>query len=342
MSLKRINFIKRSSLVFALILASLFFNKAYAVCNIAKYVQADMMLDAEIAVPRNVARGTLLKTYTRENMTKGDVTDCRAGNGDFDYGRFIGFSTSPVSGMPDVYETGVPGIGFKVLTNVNDTYLPTKTSWEPISNTSEVLVAPLFARYHPYAMYQLQLIATGEPVGSGSMTKIAGIVAKVTFDNKTATALNITNMPSVNIRATGCYTSGSKVIDLGKISINETRGAPGSVYGEKDDYISFTCEAGIKVSATLNGNVDPEAGNQSVLALSDVADKATGLGVQFLTYQGTPIEAGVPFYIGTADETVMQHRGGIPFDFKVRYFQTRPAVTAGIANTTAVLNMTYQ
>ena len=334
--------VKQGLILIALVFASLFFTQAHAVCTIKKYVQADMLLDKDIVIPRNLARGAIIKTYTSENMTQGDVTDCHSGNGDFDYGSFIGFATPLVSGMPDVYETGVPGIGFKVLTNVNDPNLPTQSAFAAISNTSMVWPAPLFARYRPNAMYKLQLIATGDPVGSGPLTKMAGIVAKVTFDNKTATALNIMNIPNANIRTTGCYTSSSKVINLGKISLNEARGSVGSTYGQKSDYIAFTCEADIKVSATLNGTVDPDAGDQSVLALSDAPDKATGIGVQFVNSQGIPLAAGIPFYIGTADQVTMDHGGVIPFNFNVRYYQTKPTVTAGVANTTAVLNMTYQ
>lgn len=99
--------------------------------------------------------------------------------------------------------------------------------------------------------------------------------------------------------------------------------------------LGLNCDAGANINVTLNGTQNPDSTDPSILALSSEANHATGVGVQLL-YGGTPLELNKLLNLKTSSG------GQETFPITARYIQTKDSVTAGSANATATLNITYQ
>ncbi|WNN47002.1 fimbrial protein [Siccibacter colletis] len=111
---------------------------------------------------------------------------------------------------------------------------------------------------------------------------------------------------------------------------------PGFTTGESAFTVGLTCDPGANINVTLHGKQNPDTSNTSVLALSDSdGGAAQGVGVQIL-YNDSPlnIDEKVPIKQSAGGDEVLP--------FSARYYQTRPQVTAGTANTVATLDLTYQ
>ncbi|MFP2412591.1 fimbrial protein [Citrobacter braakii] len=103
--------------------------------------------------------------------------------------------------------------------------------------------------------------------------------------------------------------------------------------------IDLNCDAGARINASLSGTQSAETANDSILALSGagMSGVASGIGIQLL-YGNTPLKLDNNIVLKTS-------AGGQEFPpgaFTARYFQTKNNVTAGSANATATLNITYQ
>lgn len=113
----------------------------------------------------------------------------------------------------------------------------------------------------------------------------------------------------------------------------------GTTKGDTAFTINLNCDAGTRINASLSGTQSAETANDSILALSGAGTSgvASGIGIQLL-YDNTPLKLNNNIVLKTS-------AGGQEFPpgaFTARYFQTKDNVTAGSANATATLNITYQ
>lgn len=114
--------------------------------------------------------------------------------------------------------------------------------------------------------------------------------------------------------------------------------AMGGVGSTTDDVpfsIPLECDANTRVNITLQGQAD-SSGLPGLLALNNVENVATGLGVQILQ-NDAPVTLNTMTFINTA--TVA---GPFNIDYKARYYKTAANVTPGPANATATFTMTYR
>jgi type 1 fimbria pilin len=122
---------------------------------------------------------------------------------------------------------------------------------------------------------------------------------------------------------------------MDKVSTKDFTGV-GATASPKTVTIPLNCNAGTKVSVTLDGTRH-SSGIAGVLALdsSGSTSVATGLGLQLL-YNNTAVTLGSATSVGATTSNGTYNVG-----LTARYYQTAATVTAGQANSTATFTMTY-
>ena len=112
--------------------------------------------------------------------------------------------------------------------------------------------------------------------------------------------------------------------------------AGGSASATKFDIILKDCPASI-TTAKLKFDGISYAGDNTILALTDEAGKATGVGIQLSDKTGV-----LPLYTESVAYTLTSGVGtSNTLDFYARYIQKEASVAAGKANSVATLTVNY-
>ncbi|MBB1585006.1 fimbrial protein [Serratia sp. OS31] len=99
--------------------------------------------------------------------------------------------------------------------------------------------------------------------------------------------------------------------------------------------VTLNCGAGARVNAMVAATVDTD--NSSAIALTNGAGTATGVGVQILQ-NNSPITLNQPFIVNDK----VNGTGIYELPWTARYIQTAGTVTAGQANASATLTLSYE
>ncbi|EOC1345420.1 fimbrial protein [Cronobacter turicensis] len=130
--------------------------------------------------------------------------------------------------------------------------------------------------------------------------------------------------------------SSPLAVDLGSVSKTAFTGV-----GSTTNITSFVlqlknCPETIKTAAIkFGGNADLD--NVNVLALTGGTGAASGVGIQLVDADGTPLN----LYTASADYTLETGTATNSLEFGARYIQTAAAVTAGTANGSSTFTVTY-
>lgn len=97
------------------------------------------------------------------------------------------------------------------------------------------------------------------------------------------------------------------------------------------------CLSGTKVNITVSATLDTTLSDNGLIKLSQSSDTASGVAVQILDKSNT----GIPLnqIISYSDVAT---QGSFDLGLRARYIQTLSEVTAGTANTTATITLTYR
>jgi type 1 fimbria pilin len=305
---------------------------------------SNILIDATITVSRNMPAGQTIKQYTVTNSGTNKISNCDKNGKMYNITYKPLTSAVPVSGQPGVYETGLRGIGYKIETRLNDSYINDGADWHLIDGTvtahDSTYNTSWAPYYYPEATYRLSLVTTNDPIDQGSFTQMNGQIAQVLFDSTVTTSLTVSNASAVVVKSISCNTASNVMpLNLGKVSVDDANSGVGKVFGTQPFSLVFNCDPGVKVTGVLAGVQDPNTSDSSVFALDAASHKADGVGVQF-SYKLMPIKSGVPFVIGSTNPGTGTVQ--LPFNFETAYFQTKSTVTAGTANATVVMNLTYE
>lgn len=130
--------------------------------------------------------------------------------------------------------------------------------------------------------------------------------------------------------------SSPLAVDLGSVSKTAFTGV-----GSTTNITSFVlqlknCPETVKTAAIkFGGNADLD--NVNVLALTGGTGAASGVGIQLVDADGTPLS----LYTASADYTLETGTATNSLEFGARYIQTAAAVTAGTANGSSTFTVTY-
>lgn len=255
----------------------------------------------------------------------------------------IMYSNSSLSSVPNVWNTGYPGIGIKVLDTSFGAAPGTYMSAIPAS--SQTNYGPNVAKGVAYSgnyVFTYQLIKTGQVTASGPLNAsfmfqlrdkdIQGNVTTVDLSNPTISATTVT--------ALSCSVSTSSVSVTLPTAMASGFTAVGSTAGTTAFNVGISCAPGSQVYMTLTDSTTP--GNTSNLLSLAPSSTASGIALQVL-YAGNPVSFGPDsatagntnqFLIGASAST-----SSVPLS--VRYYRTG-TVGAGTVDAVATFTMSYQ
>lgn len=292
----------------------------YAGCSSISPGAATITINSDIQVPKNAPVGSVIGTYT-VSPTVGSATSCYG----MGYSKYM--KGSPTGTMfqtyTDIYTTNIPGIGFAICFqgchNQRDWHFIYST---PASGDVN-FVGTQFIFY---------LVVIGD-VSSGKLD--SGLYADLGVDGVSLLKISVAG---ANIISTTCNLDSTAIqVPFGDMPVDGFSSV-GYTSQSKDFNIALTCNREANISISLNGNQSSESSNTSVLALTNSGGQGTasGVGVQIL-YNNNPLVLNQSIALKKTDGNVKE-----TFPFSARYYQTKSTVTAGDANATATLNITYQ
>ncbi|MBV6817991.1 fimbrial protein [Rahnella sp. PD12R] len=239
-----------------------------------------------------------------------------------------------------IYNTGIPGVGVVIGGNPhtcgtsyigNPRSAPTGIDWVRLCTWSTVPGGVQSWSLNP----TVQFYKTASSSSGTLPAQIAGFMAM----NSSGGELQ----PEVPVNITGSVTTVACSINTPNILV-PLADVPasdfisvGTTAKPKSFDVGLNCDAGAKVNAKLSGTPNTDTTNTSVLQLTGAGGNnvATGVGIQIL-YNNSPVALNTNMLLKTSDG------GQETFPFTAQYYQTQAAVTAGSANTTATLELTYQ
>lgn len=175
-------------------------------------------------------------------------------------------------------------------------------------------------------------IASFIPAQSGLLTKASGF--GTVADWEASSNLTLSGMTLI---APTCSVTTPNVSIAIPDALASDFTAVGSTPVFKDFNVGLNCESDASVTVMLDGQPNAEVADTSILALTNTgaAGVASGIGIQ-ITYNNTPLHIKQPFFLKTASSGVQT------LDFQARYYQTKPNIKPGKADSTATLTFTYQ
>lgn len=234
--------------------------------------------------------------------------------------------------------SAIPGIGY----SLSDTQLYSSPNYfRPYGTVS----APQGAYYFSAdAKLRLDFWRTGT-LTTGQYCLPAGtVLGNVRFDNLTVVRLVVSNGLCVNVIGPTCtVTTGSKNISvpLGSQNASQFNGIGSSSGSRRFNIDLVSCSNVKSVLLQFNATADsdyPNAAQQGVIQLQNVANKASGVGVQLLKGDGStpmPLNSQQAVWQGSSTSS-------LSLPFAVRYLQTKGRVTPGEANAIAEFVVAYQ
>ncbi|CAI2026900.1 Type-1A pilin [Serratia quinivorans] len=292
---------------------------------------------SNITVQRDVPVGTFLDSYQFPAVqlwncsSVANVTRQEMGIKSYSkYNRTVGNGYT-------VYESDVSGIGFtiEVIGDHNYWYVPSQSSgFEVASSTSGLLASGNLQLTRRVRLIKIGAITSGtitaKKVGATTMkTFVSGVDQ---WETEVPISLN-----SFTITTLACsLTSTSINVPLGDVLASKFTGV-GVTAGDKSFDLGLTCDKDAKINVSLAGTQNTDTSETSVLALTSAGQTGTasGVGVQLL-YGGTPLKINNNILLKTSAG------GQETLPFTARYYQTLADISAGLANSSATLNITYQ
>jgi len=329
----------------AVSMLALYAGEALATCGfqIGKTVTSTTVTLPSLTISRNTPVGTVI--YDSDWLGYGVSTTITCSGVGW---VTLGFNPAlnAVAGKPNVYETGVPGIGIKAAwsNTANTAYHPTDI--DAVGNSGAWLVASppkqlvqtgtgTNQTFTPAGIFRIQLLVTG-PLGQSG-----------TFSTPTVeTAYHglITNRAAfagggIQFTFGTCVVKDSAIaVDLPTLSITSLPNA-GATAGATGFNLSVICESGVTVGYQIDGTTAPgTAASNGVLAIAGGAGQAAGVGIQIQDSAKAPVPLGSLVnsqLTSTFDGQLIQ----VPLT--AYYYRTGTPVTAGAVKATATFTMSY-
>lgn len=325
---------------------ALFVQQASGACEVQDdgFVWQDIAMDlGQVVVLPNTPVGGVIKEVIEPVNRNTYRVLCDDSGGARLY-RFInGAQQVAVPGFDLVYATDVEGIGVRVSRRIDSaaTYYPYTY---PVSSDE---AGKLSGKFLSSGQFVVQLIKTSENPGSGRIAP-----------NGRFTSYHYDGSPNIPMLTSSFVGAGATVIspsceveagsrniavDFGDVANIDFNGV-GSYVGGRDFEIRLTCQGGTIDPYKVNIRIDAEqdASNMpGVLKLNNVADSATGVGIQIVQRDGSA-EKEIHFNEGINLGSAQTDSSDLVLPLRARYVQTESGrVGAGVANGYATFTIEY-
>lgn len=347
------------------ILFILFSQQSLAACARGGGIFADKSISTStIALPanlivesRNYTAGETLYDSGWKSGSNSDLTISGCGR-NYVVGFF--YLNNPQVDSPagtQVMPTNITGLGVRVTAQNQagpyDSAMPIENNWYTGDRGSDHEIHN--------SQYKVELVTLGGPISSGHLT-FGSPLAQVEFRESSSHSANgdvasnvaLTNT-NVAIKAMGCNADVSSInFAFGSIKMAEFDSTT-KIAAPDTQTVTLSCESGTNVSLSLNAT--PAAGNNgnnTVIALTGEGntDVANGLGVQLGLQSsgynsgnnGLPLNQNITLFTSSRNGSTYTSGGTSAQEqliFSASYFKTGSLVTAGSANASASITLTY-
>lgn len=242
----------------------------------------------------------------------------------------------PVAGLTNVVPTGMPGIGMRWLSAVNNS--STWMSGTAFNDTSKYRVAASPGTGKTVTTFSelFELIKTGPMQAGDQEINIPDINfwRKSNYGSYQPSGNLFTIVfSSFNIVNPSCTIDDTNIqVYLGQIHTSRFSGI-NSTSDTTDFAINLTCGVGTRVNLTLS-NLNALSGFTGTIKLEG-NDAAKGIGIQIVDASDTPVPLGTRQFVATATSPKVS----IPLG--ARYIQTEPDIVPGPANAVLVFTINY-
>ncbi|MGR1220709.1 fimbrial protein [Metapseudomonas otitidis] len=253
------------------------------------------------------------------------------------YLRYGYLSGASVPGFPNVYPTGIPGVGIRVAwSRVFGTVPPEMSGGQWIGSPRKVENLPP-GRYTPTSNWWIQLIKTGS-ISTGTY-KIPEV--QVHYQDELTNALKFREIELVS-RARGCsLQTKDQIVSLGKSWPKDFRGM-GSTARPKDFDIKLDCEPSVRITYRIDGiRVDGSTLINTGMGNTESKPLADGVGIQLLLRHG----AGGPLPMGseiTLGNSAASGPSSLQIPLTAQYKQVGATITPGFVGSLATITLFYR
>lgn len=185
---------------------------------------------------------------------------------------------------------------------------------------------------------RLRLIKTGNIQPGRLSGTVSHFITGIRETNSWNTELPVT-FSGGQVTTLACrVTTPDVMVALGEHKKSDFHG-PGSTSHWKDFNIGLSCDRNARINVRLDAAIDPSAGGHGVMqpdkANGDLT--AAGVGIQLGYHSGGAVQFGQDTYYRTSSAEGYEN-----IQLRARYYQTAQTITAGPANGTATLTLTYK
>ncbi len=337
----------RKNQVLAAFCMALFVQQASGACELYDndFVWQDIAMDLGqvVVLPNTPVGGVIKEVIEPINRTSGFDISCDDSGGSRLY-RFINAAQQvAVPGFDNVYATDVEGIGVRAFRRTSDVdvYFPN------IRSINQIEIGEVTRKHVTSGQFVVQLIKTSENPGSGRIVP-----------NGRFTSYHYDGSPNIPMLTSSFVGAGATVIspsceveagsrniavDFGDVANIDFNGVGSYVWG-RDFEIRLTCQGGTIDSYKVNIRIDAEQDDSNmpgVLKLNNVADSATGVGIQIVQRDGSA-EKEIHFNEGINLGSAQTDSSDLVLPLRARYVQTESGrVGAGVANGYATFTIEY-
>lgn len=352
---------KKFGFIFFTVCVSFFSQHVFAADSTECSVNSTMIPSGgRVIVTRDMQVGTLLGTFVKEGTI---YTKCIS---TYDtYNREIGIKSYGVDsgqrvGNKIIYKTTVPGIGYALagkVTSISGGFTCPSSDYVFVGENTNVSAGAqneaLICRTGKSNKqmgaltggFKIEIYKIGDVLESsnGFIAPIANIGAATYYfaggvsnskDREAPLAFD-----GLAITFPACKVESQSLdFPMGTVLMDQFHGIGSTSSKFVTQNLGLFCEPNARIYATLEGQPSADVNDNSVLALTNEGGEgvASGIGVQ-LSYGETVFKIGERLML--RDNSVGE-KESLPLT--VRYYQTKERTTAGSADATATLSITYQ
>lgn len=318
--------------------------KAYAVtCEVHGDPDAHATLPATMTIPADAGKSSVKLFETQVSLSSDSWISCpQSSTGQSLYTGYWGYTEAPSSVnpayYPNYYGTNIPGV------YVESWVVPRSGSFEmeyPSKvQTYSIQYKNIGATWHIIIWYIPSTVKGGNSVGNYPLV-LPSYLASWGYVSPTSSSpykfrLLLDNEPDVIVPGACEVKNNAIEVPMGDHNANDFKGT-GTTSEVKAFSIPLHCTANTKISVMIEGQAASGLATSGVLNLDKDAGSATGVGVQVLKSDNTPLGLNRDIDVG---EVVDEQDYDI--NLGARYYQTGSKVTPGAANATASFTLTYK
>lgn len=278
-----------------------------------------------VAVPNSLAVGAIIPGTVLPFRLTGTCTAASTFNKDV-----VACPTAAaVSGMTDVYPTGLAGVGMR-MRNKDGVSLVGTGSCGVTSSLGKTDSAGNFDVSGTFELVKTGTAATGT-IGAAASYATGILNTNVPLNNANNKMSVTSTTPFRSVTCSVLAGSENQTIRLPTVRI-ETLATPGQTTGETPFQIKMSCAPGVKVNIMLQ-SVSGDSGVNSVLGSTGTS---LGVGIQVLDATHAAI------VLNQIRNVIDTTTGDTTIYFYAQYYRLASAIKAGPVNAAAIYTMSYQ